>query len=476
MPDRPWLGGPVARAGMVTTCRRPHLVGIAGAGMSSLATLLAAMGKSVSGSDAGGQDTLARLAGRGITVHGAHASDQVGRADLVIRSAAVPVDNPELAAARRRGLPIISHAEALGELMADRVGIGVAGTHGKSTTTALIAHILACAGRDPTLIGGAEAIDFGDSSHLGSGPELVAEADEYDRRLLALHPRLAVITGIELDHTDYFADLDEIRAVFRSFVKGMPEDGVVATFADEPNLDTLDLPRSRVRYGASPRADWRLLRYEATAGGGSRFVASDPNGTQHEYTLRPSGRHNAENALAGAVVGRLLEVPDATVARAVATFSGTRRRFETKLRNQRVWIVDDYAHHPTAVRVTLRAAREAHVGPIWAIFQPHTASRTAALLDQFAASFGEADHVVVTPIYRPTGREIEGAATSVTSEDLVARMRHPDARIVGSLDDALEAVRPALRSGAMVLTLGAGDVTTLSDRLTELALGRGSAT
>jgi UDP-N-acetylmuramate--alanine ligase len=447
---------------------RPHLIGVGGTGMSSLATLLLDMGKAVSGSDSGSDPTLDRLAARGVLVHREHRAEQVARADLVIFSAAIPGENPELAEARRLALPTASHAQALGALMAAKRGIAVAGTHGKSTTTALVAHVLASAGRDPTLVGGAESLDFGAGSRLGHGPELVAEADEYDRRFLQLHPQVAVITNVEPDHLDYYRDLAEIVATFEAFVGGMPADGVAITGEDSPALAGLALPRRRIRYGAAASADWRLERYEPAPGGGCRFEVADPRGRRRRHRLALSGRHHAENALAAIVVADLIGLGEPTVADALASFRGTRRRFETKLRANGVWIVDDYAHHPTEIRANLRAAREAHAGPIWAVFQPHTAHRTAALLDDFATAFADADHVVITPIYRPAGREV--AAPPITSGALAERIDHPDVRAVDSFEAALAALAPALRPGTLVLTLGAGDITAVADRLAERVL------
>jgi UDP-N-acetylmuramate--alanine ligase len=269
---------------------------------------------------------------------------------------------------------------------------------------------------------------------------------------------------------DYFRDLDEIEEAFRAFVAGMTETGLVVTCADDARLDALELPRRRVRYGVAASADWRLLTYEAQWGGGCRFAVRDRSGLTREYRLGLSGRHNAQNALAAIVVGHELGVEDRTIAAALAEFRGTRRRFETRLKRGTLWVVDDYAHHPTAIRATLRAAREAYGGPMWAVFQPHTTSRTAALLDEFAAAFDDADHVVITPIYRPTGRE-EGSHADVRASDVVARMRHPDARAVGSLDEAYQAVAPAVQAGGMVVTLGAGDITALADQIVACAEG-----
>ena len=451
----------------VATARRPHFVGIAGTGMSSLATLMADMGKSVSGSDAGGEAVLDWLSARGIQVQRGHHPENLDGADLVVYSAAVPPENQELCVARERGLTVISHAQALGALMDTRRGIAVAGTHGKSTITALIAHVLSIAGRDPTLVGGAEAIDFAASSRLGKGSELVAEADEYDRRFLHLHPEVAIITSIQPDHLDYYRDLDDIVDAFRDFVEGMRRDGLVVSCEDDPLLARLELKRPRLRYGCSPLADWQLRNYQPLPGGGCRFTMIDPGHSAREYHLRLSGKHNAQNALAAIVVCSVLGVDNNVVRAGLASFQGTRRRFETKHRAGGIWIVDDYAHHPPAVLATLSAAREVHAGRIVAVFQPHTAHRTAALLEDFADAFQHADEVLVTPIYLPEGRK--NGDVNVSATDLVARIRHPPARYVASLEDALAELQPKLRPGVLILTLGAGDITELADHLSEEA-------
>ena len=481
MPDVPSAGqaDPAAALGDVLgRCRRPHLVGVGGSGMNSLATLLRAMGLDVTGSDRSPGPMLDWLAGQGVRVQVGHEPGLVADADLVVRSAAIGDDNPELAVARARGVPVVSHARALGALMARKVGVAVAGTHGKSTTTALIAHILAVAGRDPTLVGGAVALDFGASSRLGGGPELVAEADEYGRRFLELHPHLAVITSIEPDHLDYYGSFEAVVEAFERFVAGMPEDGTVITHADDPVLRALDLPRRRLTYGTEPSSDWWLTRYEPRAGGGARLdvsrpEVSRPDGSPRAFESALTGWHNAMNALAAVAVAAELGIDERHVAAALGSFKGTRRRFETRARRNGVWLVDDYAHHPTAVRATLRAAHDAHAGRIVAVFQPHTTHRTAALLDEFAAAFGDADRVLLAPIYRPTGREVD--ESSVTSSDLATRMHHSDVRAVESLGAAFELlVSDELHAGTLILTLGAGDVTALADHLVE-HLDRASA-
>ncbi|MCC7369999.1 MAG: UDP-N-acetylmuramate--L-alanine ligase [Chloroflexi bacterium] len=454
---------PQASVQALRQARRPHLVGVAGAAMRSLAALLLADGRTVSGSDSGSPAELAALSAQGIrAVHG-HAAENVADADLVVASAAVPQDNPELEAARAKGIPVLSHAQALGALMSDKHGIGVAGTHGKSTTTALLAHLLATAGLDPTLAGGAHALDFDGYARLGAGPHLVAEADEFGRRFHELHPRLAIITSSEPDHLDYYGSFEAVLEAFQTFVAGMPEDGIVVTCEDEPNLARLSLARKRVRYGWSGHADWRLERYHPRLGGGSAFEVRRPDGTRATYDVLLNGRHNAANAVAALAVATLLGLPDAAIREGLATFRGTRRRFETLAQQDGIWIVDDYAHHPTEVAANLSAARDVHAGRLVAIFQPHTTHRTRALLDEFARAFDEADRVIVAPIYQPTGRT--SGEPEISAADLVARMQHQDAVACTSLDEAHALACQDLRPDTLLLILGAGDVTQVARRL-----------
>ena len=433
--------------------------------MRSMAWLLVSLGKDVSGSDSGSVAELGVLAGQGIRVSHGHDPPNVAGADLVIASAAVPADNPELVAARQAGIPIVSHAQALGGLMATRDGIAIAGTHGKSTTTALVAHLLAVAGRDPTLAGGADALNFGGYARLGTGRELVAEADEFGRRFLELHPRLAIITAVEPDHLDYYGSFDAIKAAFQQFVDGMAPDGLVVTCEDEPNLAALPLHRRRIRYGWAGHADWRLERFQARLGGGGSFVVRRPDGSRGSYDMLLTGRHQAANAVAALAIAETIGVPDDVARAALATFRGTRRRFETLALNDGIWVVDDYAHHPTAVAANLNAARDVHGGGLVAVFQPHTTHRTLTLLDEFAGAFSSADRVIVTPIYQPTGRS--QGAPEITADDLVRRMAHPGATAASSLDAAYDLVVQELRPDTLVIVLGAGDVTALAHRVAE---------
>jgi UDP-N-acetylmuramate--alanine ligase len=462
MPD-PATPTTTETAALLGRSRRPHLVGVAAAAMRGLAALLIADGRTVSGSDNGSPAELALLADHGVrAVHG-HRTENVDGADLLVASAAVPADNPELVIARERGIPILSHAQALGALMAQKDGIAVAGTHGKSTTTALVAHILMTAGLDPTLAGGAEAIDFGGYARLGQGPHLVAEADEYGRRFLELHPRLALITAAEPDHLDYYGSYEAVLEAFQQFVAGMTGDGIVVTCEDEPNLARLRLARGRVRYGWAGHADWRLERYAPQRDGRAQVTVRRPDGSRGIYEMQLHGRHNAANAIGALALATLAGVPEEAQRAGLASYRGTRRRFETLARQDGVWIVDDYAHHPTAVAANLNAARDVHEGRLVAVFQPHTTHRTKALLPEFAQAFAAADRVILAPIYQPAGRT--DGQPETTSHDLAAVMDHPDVVACHSLDEAHAHADAELQPDTLVIVLGAGDITHLARKL-----------
>jgi UDP-N-acetylmuramate--alanine ligase len=452
----------------LATAKHVHLVGVGGSGMSALAQLLLVMGKQVSGSDLSSSAATRALAEAGADVHLGHAAEYVDDATLVVRSAAVPTDNPEVAEARRRGIPSLTHAEALGELTRGRSTAAVAGTHGKTTTTALIAWLLDRAGQEPTALIGGVALNFPTGIRLGEGP-FVVEADEYDRRFLQLTPEVAVVTNVEADHLDYYRDLAEIEAAFQVFVDRLPRHGRLVVCVDDPRAAALRTRAQRETYGASEHADWQVRDYTALPDGGSRFTIQT-GGRAWEARTKLVGWHNALNATAALAVADHFGVGLRAALSALAEFEGTRRRFETRGRPGRVWVVDDYAHHPSELKTVLRAARERVPEPaaIWAVFQPHSVHRTAALFDEFLHAFDDADHVLLLPIYRPAGREQDDGATDALAQRLVDALRsrgHPDVRLVDSFDAAEAAVVKGVRSGDLVLTLGAGDVTLLADRL-----------
>jgi UDP-N-acetylmuramate--alanine ligase len=451
----------------VRDAQRVHMVGIGGSGMSALASLLLQMGKQVSGSDVAPGQSAEQLRAAGATILPGHAADNVGEADYVVRSSAVPLDNPEVVEAQRRGLPNLKLAEAVGELMRDREGVAVAGTHGKTTTTALVAWLLERGGLDPLVLVGADTPAFPQGARLGEGP-MVVEADEYDRRFLEYWPAVAVATSVEADHLDYYRDLSEIRDAFQALASRLPADGLLVACADEPGAASLQSVARRETYGFAQGADWQIDEYVALAGRGTRFALRSA-GRAWQVHSPLVGEHNACNVAAAIAVADYFGVGLRTALAVLPDFKGPRRRFETRGRPRGIWIVDDYGHHPTEVAAVLRAAATTAEGEVWVVFQPHTSHRTAALLDGFAASFADASHALILPIYQPSGRETP-ATRPVASTDIVDGIRrrgHPDARFVDSFDAAEAAIVAGAQPGDLVLTMGAGDVTALADRLLE---------
>lgn len=432
-----------------------HFIGIGGIGMSALAELLLGQGKKVTGSDVKGSPIVDRLQARGATINIGHTADAVAGAELVVATSAVGSDNPELVEANLQRLPVVKRAELLGWLMSESYGIAIAGTHGKTTTTAMVAYLLYQSGLDPTALIGGEPLDFESHGLLGHSQYLVAEADEFDRSFLQLWPKVAVITSVEEDHLDCYADMDDIARTFTEFASRVPSDGMLITCVEDPILQSMKLSVPRQSYGSSDVADWMLTDCVPVRPFGTHFDFTSPGGSVHQCNLRLSGRHYALNALAAVAVAAQVGIRPGMAASALSYFRGTRRRYELVGEAGGVTIIDDYAHHPTAVRATLGAARERHSGTIWCVFQPHTVNRTERLLSQFAAAFSDADRVLVLPIYQPAGRE-EGEA--VSSRDLLAKMGHAGARCVGSLPEASALLESEIGRGDLVITMGAGDV------------------
>jgi UDP-N-acetylmuramate--alanine ligase len=442
--------------------RRIHLIGIGGAGMSGIAEVLLTMGYQVSGSDlkpGEATDRIVKLGGRVFAGHSAH---NVEGAQIVVYSTAVREDNPELVAARGTGLPVIRRADMLAELMRMKYGVAVAGAHGKTTTTSLIAAVLARGGLDPTIVVGGRLHAIGSNARLGHGPFLVAEADESDGSFLRLSPALAVITNVDREHLDHYGDLEEIRDAFVYFANRIPFYGVSVLCLDDPGVRDI-LPRitkRTLKYGEHLEADVcaegvRLLPH------GSRFqvrVQGQPLGT---VELRIPGRHNVLNALAAVTVGLEVEVGFGHIAEALGEFRGVSRRFETRGEAGGVRVVDDYAHHPTEIAATLSAARGLG-GRVLAVFQPHRYSRTQALLREFGGAFAAADQVWVLDVYAAGEPPIEGiSGRSVADSARQAGARHVE--FAEDAEAAILAVVAAARPGDVVLTLGAGDVWKLGE-------------
>lgn len=435
-----------------------HFVGIAGAGLSAIAKVLHESGWRVSGSDAGTSPFAQSLAASGVTVYLGHRAEQIEGADRVVISSAIPADNVEVRAAVAAGIPVLKRADFLGQLMTGRTGVAIAGTHGKTTTTGLIAFVLDKAGFDPTFIVGGMLMDYGYNARAGQGP-FVIEADEYDRMFLGLRPSVAVVTSVEHDHPDCYPTLADMQAAFREFTGLLPNDGLLVACARDAFARELAAERRAagwpaVGYGFRREDDYRADSLQPNGAGGFDFLAVRGGETLGLVRTRLAGEHNVLNTLAALAVVAHLGVGFNDFRNAVADYRGAGRRFEVKGEAGGVTVIDDYAHHPTEIKATLAAARRRFSGhPIWAMFQPHTFTRTRTLMNEFAVSFADADHVLVTDIF--AAREVNDQ--TVTAAQLVKRIQHPDVRHVPRLEDAVRILLDELEPGAVLVTLGAGD-------------------
>jgi UDP-N-acetylmuramate--alanine ligase len=447
-----------------------HFVGAGGIGMCGLAELLHVQGYRVSGSDLRAGPTVARLRSLGIDVAIGHAEENVGAADVVVYSSAVRRTNPELVAAERRHIPVIPRAEMLAEVMRLKDGIAVAGSHGKTTTTSFIAHALSTAGLDPTAVIGGRVLGTGGDptgARLGAGELLVAEADESDGSFLRLAPVIAVVTNIDPEHLDHYGSYEALQDTFVSFANRVPFWGCSVLCLDHPGVQSIipRLTRRYTTYGFTSQADLVACDVEVH-NQGMRFRVrhrGEPLGT---LTIAIPGRHNVQNALATLAVAQELDVAFDKVAAALASFVGVERRFELKGEVAGVRVVDDYAHHPAEIIATLASARVLHKGRIVAAFQPHRYTRTRDVWDEFIPAFNDADVLIISEIYAAGEDKIPGVEAAPLVEAIRAH-GHRDARFVADLDDVLEALAGEARPGDLVLTLGAGSISTLGARMLE---------
>jgi UDP-N-acetylmuramate--alanine ligase len=452
-----------------------HFVGVGGIGMSGIAEVLLNMGFRVSGSDLRRSDVTARLESLGAKIYEGHAAEHVSGAHVVVRSTAVRGDNPEVLEARRRSIPVIPRAEMLGELMRLKPHtVAVAGSHGKTTTTSMIATVLAHANLDPTVVVGGVVGAMGSNARLGKSDLMVVEADESDRSFLMLTPTFAVVTNIDREHMESYSDMDDVRKSFADFVNKVPFYGASVLCLDDPHVQAVipEVVRRRITYGLSAQADIaaREVRYDKQFG--SVYQARLMGEPVGEVSLRVPGLHNIYNSLAAIAIGLELEVPFATITKALSEFTGVNRRFQFKGDAGGVIVVDDYGHHPTEIRATLVAAKLGAAGRrMVVLFQPHRYSRTQDLMDEFARSFNNADVLMVTDVYAASERPIEGVSGSALVE-AVSRFGHKDARYAGSVEDATRALLEEVRDGDMVITLGAGNVYRAGEQLVELLKGR----
>ncbi len=442
-----------------------HLIGIGGAGLSAIATVLLEQGYTVSGSDVQDSEAVARLRARGATVTIGHRAENVTRPDVVVVSSAIPPDNPEVAAARARGIPVRKRPAWLGEMMTGKRGIAVAGTHGKTTTTAMLAWTLTRAGLSPTYIVGGFVPQLHTNAAAGQSDWFVIEADEYDHTFLSLKPEFAIVTNVEWDHPDIYPTEDSLRRAFADFVRLVPAGGQVLLCGDDAGARSLRaVAPGAITYGLERGNDWRAVKVTPNLDGGYSFRAqlgSRPPIPAPVRLLVP-GLHNVRNALAALALAVTVGVEAKEAAEHLSAFTGVGRRFEWKGEAGGVTVIDDYAHHPTEIRATLAAARRRFGDrPLWAVFQPHTFSRTRALLPEFAAAFDDADHVLLLDIF--PAREVDDGSTR--SADILARMRHPDARCTGSIEATAAYLQTRLAPGDVLITLGAGDGYRVGERV-----------
>jgi UDP-N-acetylmuramate--alanine ligase len=449
-----------------------HFIGIGGTGLSAIARLLLEMGTTVSGSDRVLSPFAEGLKRDGATVYKGHNAANVAGADWVVRSSAIGDDNPEVTEARARGIPVFKRADFLGRLMEDKIGIAVAGAHGKTTTTAMIAWTLFALGRDPSFIIGSTLTNLKTNARAGRGKAFVIEADEYDRMFLGLKPQIEVITNIEHDHPDCYPTFEDMYSAFQSFITLLPQDGTLVACIDDSAAsaimnDARREGRSVLAYGLQGDAtlnspQWMLARnLQPNARGGFNFEAISnlfPEAQTISVSLQVPGKHNVQNSLAALAVSSLLGLPPKKAAEALGEFRGTGRRFEVVGEVNDITVIDDYGHHPTEIKATLAAARARYPERrLWAVWQPHTYSRTQTLFEHFVAAFPDADEVIVTEVY--AARE---APQDFTSAFIVSSMRHASARFIAKLDDTTKYLLNHLRPGDVLIVLSAGDADQVS--------------
>ena len=459
-------------ASLFTTARRIHFIGIGGVGMSGIAEVLLTLGHRVSGSDLSQTDITRRLSECGAAITYGHSAEVVTAGiDVVVISTAVKYANPEVVQARTLKIPVIPRAEMLAELMRLKHGIAVAGTHGKTTTTSLIATILARAGMDPTAVIGGKLHAIDGNARLGQGELLVAEADESDGTFLLLNPAIAVVTNIDPEHLDYYGDMDRVRSAYLEFVNRVPFYGVSVVCLDNANVRFL-LPQMRKRvvtYGTTADADY-IARDLCVVGMQTIFEAVRGDQVLGTLRLRLPGRHQALNALAALAVVSELGVSFEVAREALEDFGGIHRRFELCGEAGGITVISDYGHHPAEIRATLAAAREGFGRRLVVLFQPHRYTRTRDLFEDFLDAFDAADHLILTDIYAAGEEAVDGLGGEVLYWAL-RRRGHLDVTYVPRCEDLAAAAKPALRMGDVVLVLGAGTIHHVAEELVRSVSG-----
>jgi UDP-N-acetylmuramate--alanine ligase len=485
---------------MFAKIQQIHFVGIGGIGMSGIAEVLLNLGYRVSGSDLKSSTVTQRLEGIGAAVFEGHRAENIAGAEVVVTSSAIAAENPEVVEAHKLHVPVIQRAEMLAELMRLKYGVAIAGMHGKTTTTSMVAAVLAAGGLDPTVVVGGRVDAMGSNARLGKSQYLVAEADESDRSFLKLSPILSVVTNIDREHMDCYRNMRDVKKTFLEFMDHVPFYGMVVVCNDDPTLRRLlpEVQRRTVTYGTKRGSDFLIKVHGTKPATGesvsptfaaenaakmghpqplSRFRVSYRKKDLGEFTLHVPGVHNILNATAAIAVGVGLDVGVEAIRAALDQFRGVDRRFQLRGRVAGVSVIDDYGHHPTEIKATLAAARQCGFRKVHVIFQPHRYTRTRDLVEDFTTAFGDANSLFVLDIYAASEKPIEG----VSGEALARAIRKnggPDAHYMSSFADAVNSVAAAAQDGDMILTLGAGNVSQLGpmilERLKEID-GHGSA-
>ena len=446
-----------------------HLIGIGGSGLSAIARFLLESGYTVSGSDQQLSPLAVQIQETGARVFPGHQAENVAGADLVVRSSAIPDDNVEVMAAMAAGIPVLKRSDFLGQLMENRLGIAIAGTHGKTTTTAMISWMLTALDQDPSYIIGGIARNMGTNAHAGRGTAFVIEADEYDYMFLGLRPTIAIVTNVEHDHPDCFPMPDDFYQAFVEFVKRLTPQGILLACVDDPGAaklleESLEGERQVFAYGLNRQIGLDVPVFagselEPNERGGFNFMALYGETLRVQVSLQVPGGHNVRNALAALAVAHLMDLSLKGAADALGAFQGTGRRFEVRGESGGIIVIDDYAHHPTEIRATLSATKMRYPGrPLWAVWQPHTFSRTRLFFSEFAKAFNDADHVLVTEVYAAR----EAVDLDFSANQVVENMRHPDKHFIADLAQAPSFLVSRLHSGDVVVVLSAGDAIQIS--------------
>ena len=442
-----------------------HFVGIGGIGMSGIAEVLINLGYNISGSDKAQSETTARLQKLGARVAFGHAAENIGNADVVVTSTAVKVDNPEVVAAHQRNVPVIPRAEMLAELLKMKFSVAVSGSHGKTTTTSMVSTILARGGLDPTMVIGGKLASIGSNARLGDSDIIVAEADESDGSFLKLSPTIAVITNIDREHLDFYPGITEIKEAFLKFANIVPFYGCTVLCNDNEHVREITglIKRKMITYGIEHSADYsaRDIKYLTSKTEYSLIYKGERLGV---IELSVPGLFNVYNSLAAVAVGRELDLDFATIKQGLVSFSGVVRRLENKGTVGGVRVVDDYGHHPTEVKATLAAARQAWKGRLIVVFQPHRFTRTKALFNEFTQAFGDADLLILNDIYPASEEPIAGVNSQVLCE-AIRKTGHPSVEYIAQAEGTIEYLLNTVKPKDIVITLGAGSIYKIGEAL-----------